>query len=79
VLSDDQVALLMARALEIEGYQLTVDLEQSLVIDAHGFSSSFETDPFKRHCLLEGLDDIALTLQYESQIIAYEQRSSACM
>jgi 3-isopropylmalate dehydratase small subunit len=55
---------------------LTVDLERRVVLDGRGFSSPFEIDDFRRHCLLEGLDDIALTLQSEPQIAAYEARRS---
>jgi len=72
VLSDEQVAELVRRAHEIEQYQLTVDLEQRLVHDAGGFSAPFAIEDFQRHCLLEGLDDIGLTLQHEPEITAYE-------
>ncbi|HSR68998.1 MAG TPA: 3-isopropylmalate dehydratase small subunit [Acidobacteriota bacterium] len=54
------------------GYRLTVDLEKCLVSDEEGLQWSFEVDPFRRQCLLEGLDDIALTLQHEDKISAYE-------
>jgi len=47
------------------------------VEDDRGFSVSFVLDDFSRHCLLEGLDDIALTQQYEPQIVAYEARRAA--
>lgn len=57
-----------------EGYQLTVDLEQKLVILPSGDSFAFEVDDFRRHCLLEGLDDIGLTLQHVDDIKAYEAR-----
>jgi len=55
------------------GYQLTVDLESQTITDAYDLSLSFEVDPFRRHCLLNGLDDIALTLEHEDKIAAYEQ------
>ncbi len=55
-------------------YRLTVDLQKQLISDEQGFSVEFEVDPFRRHCLLHGLDDIGLTMQYEAQIQAYEQR-----
>ena len=45
--------------------------------DDHGFSASFEIDEFTRHCLLEGLDDIGLTLKHEPEITAYEARHPA--
>jgi 3-isopropylmalate/(R)-2-methylmalate dehydratase small subunit len=74
VLKDDEVAELMLRARDIEGYQLTVDLERRIVADAQGFSVSFSIEDFQRRCLLEGLDDIGLTLQHEPEITAYETR-----
>jgi 3-isopropylmalate/(R)-2-methylmalate dehydratase small subunit len=55
------------------GYQLTVDLEACQVRDDDGLEVSFEVDAFRRQCLLEGLDDIALTLQHEDRITAFEQ------
>ena len=45
--------------------------------DGAGFHASFEMDDFRRRCLLEGLDDIALTIQHEAQIAAYEKRRNA--
>jgi 3-isopropylmalate/(R)-2-methylmalate dehydratase small subunit len=72
-LTDDEVAELMRRSQQ-EGYQLTVDLEQRKVYDDQGFSANFQIDDFVRHCLLNGLDDIGLTLQHESDIAAYEAR-----
>ena len=77
VLSDDQVDELMRRAASEAGYRLTVDLERCLVSDARGFRASFNIDDFRRHCLLEGLDDIGLTLQHEADIATHEaQRPS---
>jgi 3-isopropylmalate/(R)-2-methylmalate dehydratase small subunit len=71
-LTDDEVAELMRRAQDIDGYQITVDLEKCEVRDDDGFSAKFEIDDFVRHCLLNGLDDIGLTLQHEEQIATYE-------
>ena len=71
-LREEEVAELMRRTHEKDGYHLTVDLEQCEVYDDHGFCADFEIDDFVRHCLLEGLDDIGLTLQHESEIAAYE-------
>jgi len=73
-LSDDEVSEIMRRASEIEGYQITVDLQQSEVSDDRGFRAKFYLDEFVRHCLLNGLDDIGLTLQHEAEIAAYEAR-----
>ncbi|GAB6165232.1 3-isopropylmalate dehydratase small subunit [Thermostilla marina] len=64
---------LFRRAAEHSGYKLTVDLENCTISDAFELSLSFEVDEFRRHCLLNGLDDIALTLQHEDKITAYEK------
>ena len=74
VLPDAAVAELMTRAQDHAPYRLTIDLEQRIVSDEQGFSASFPIDDFRRHCLLEGLDDIGLTLQHEPEIAAYESR-----
>jgi len=71
-LRDDEVAGLIARAKEIDQYQLTIDLEQCAVHDEGDFRATFEVDEFVRHCLLNGLDDIGLTLQHEAEIAVYE-------
>jgi 3-isopropylmalate/(R)-2-methylmalate dehydratase small subunit len=73
-LSDSEVSELMRRASDIDGYQITVDLEQCEVRDDQDFRAKFAVDGFIRHCLLEGLDDIGLTLQHEAEITAYEGR-----
>lgn len=73
-LGEDEVAEVMRRAQEIDGYQLTVDLENCEVRDDQGFRAEFPVDKFVRHCLLNGLDDIGLTLQHEAEIAAYEER-----
>jgi len=73
-LNEEQVAEIMRHSKEIENYQLTVDLETSRVEDGRGFASSFAMDEFSRHCLLNGLDDIALTLQHEADIAVYEAK-----
>lgn len=73
-LGDEQVAELMRGAKEIDGYQLTVDLEALKVEDGKGFSATFAMDEFSRHCLLNGLDDIGLTLQHEADIASYEAK-----
>ena len=74
VLREEDVAELMRRAKDKHNYHLTVDLEQCQVSDDEGFSATFQMDDFVRQCLLEGLDDIGLTLQHEAEIVAYEQR-----
>ncbi|MBC8873652.1 MAG: 3-isopropylmalate dehydratase small subunit [Planctomycetes bacterium] len=57
-------------------YKLTVDLESRKITDEYGLSLEFQVDDFRRHCLLNGLDDIALTLQNEDKIAAYEAAHS---
>lgn len=73
-LDDAQVAEIMRRSLETVNYQLTIDLERLVVEDEQGFSATFKMDDFSRHCLLNGLDDIGLTLQQEAAIAAYEAK-----
>ena len=77
VLSESEVEELFRRTGDGQGYQVTVDLERRVVEDEQGFSASFVIDDFSRHCLMEGLDDIALTQQYEPQIAAYEAQRAA--
>ena len=76
-LSEDEVATLMKHAQEIDDYQVTIDLEKCEVRDEHGFRATFPIDAFVRHCLLNGLDDIGLTLQHEKDIAAYEVQHPA--
>jgi 3-isopropylmalate/(R)-2-methylmalate dehydratase small subunit len=71
-LNEQEVAEITRRSKEIADYQLTVDLETLRVEDKQGFSAAFTMDDFSRHCLLNGLDDIGLTLQHEAEIAAYE-------
>ena len=63
---------LVKKATENPGYELTVDLVEQEVRDDEGFRASFEVDPFRRDCLLEGLDQVALTLRKEDRIREYE-------
>jgi len=76
-LNESEVAELLRRAREVAGYELTVDLEQCEVSDDRGFRAKFPIDEFVRHCLLNGLDDIGLTLQHEQEIAAYEAQHLA--
>lgn len=73
-LPGEAVEELFRRTLAQEGYQLTVDLEACRLTDDQGLSYSFDIDPFRRECLLRGLDDIGLTLQLQDRIAAFEQR-----
>jgi len=77
VLSDAEVGRLMNRARARDGYEITVDLDARLVRDSAGFSAGFDIDDFQRDCLLNGLDDIGLTLQHEAEIAAYENNRRA--
>ena len=76
-LTADEAAELMQRAQQIDDYQLTIDLEKCEVHDDQGFRAKFPIDEFIRHCLLNGLDDIGLTLQREAEIVAYEAEHPA--
>ena len=71
-LPEPVVADLMARLQASPGASVTVDLEACTVSGPGDFHASFTVDPFRRHCLLNGLDDIALTLQHEAAITAFE-------
>ena len=73
-LTEDEVAELVKRSETIPAYELTVDLEKCKVTDDRGFSASFSLDETVRHRLLEGLDDIGLTMKHEAEIAAYEAR-----
>ena len=76
-LPDATVGELLHRAEREVGYRLTVDLEAQEVSDAHGLREPFTIDPFRRDCLLRGLDDIGLTLQHASDISGYEAQRPA--
>lgn len=74
VLSEEECGEIAKKALEIPDYAVTVDLEQKKVSDDCGFSASFVIDETVRHRLLEGLDDIGMTLQEVGAIAAYEAK-----
>ena len=75
-LSEPDVAHIMGQAKEIPGYQVTVDLENCVVTDSEGFSASFSVDEFRRYSMLNGLDNIGITLQEEDAIKAYEDKTA---
>ena len=77
VLDEKTVDRLFKEAEANEGYQLTVDLENQKVVTPSGEEIAFEVDDFRRHCLLNGLDDIGLTLQDADEIRAYEEKRRA--
>ena len=72
----EQVDALFQLVEAQDGYQLTVDLKSQAISDEAGLEYSFEVDPFRRDCLLKGLDDIGLTLAHEEKIRAYEEAHS---
>ncbi|QDV15007.1 3-isopropylmalate dehydratase small subunit [Rosistilla oblonga] len=72
VLSEEDIEELFRRTEQTEGYQLTVDLENNTISDGQGFDRTFEVEPSRRHNMLNGLDDIAMTLEHEAKISAYE-------
>ncbi len=76
-LSEAQVDDLFNRTAEHEGYKLNVDLENKTLSDDYGLSISFELDEHRRQFLLQGLDDIGLTLKHADEIAAYEERHAA--
>jgi 3-isopropylmalate/(R)-2-methylmalate dehydratase small subunit len=71
-LSEEQVEELLRKAQAVPGYRLTVSLEEQTVNDEQGFSAKFDVDPFRRYCLLEGLDDIGLTLRHAEELDKFE-------
>ena len=70
--SEEVADELFARVADRPGYQLTVDLANQEIKDEDGLSVPFEIDPFRKECLLVGLDDIGTTLQHEDRIAAFE-------
>ena len=74
ILSEEQVETLFHLAEENKPLTLTVDLDNMIIADGVRLSIPFELDDFRRNCLMNGLDDIGLTLQHEAEIVAYEQR-----
>jgi len=73
-LSEEQVAQLLSNAQTIANYQLTVNLADQTVTDSQGFKASFDIDPFRKFCLIEGLDDIGLTLRHAGALDAFEHQ-----
>ncbi|MSP78225.1 MAG: 3-isopropylmalate dehydratase small subunit [Dehalococcoidia bacterium] len=73
-LPEETVEKIMKNAESRPGYKLAVDLERGVIEDDHGFSAKFDIEPFRKYCLLNGLDDIGLTLQREDKITAFEKK-----
>jgi 3-isopropylmalate/(R)-2-methylmalate dehydratase small subunit len=77
-LPEEQIETIMEKAKATDasindGYKLSVSLEDNTVHDNSGFAASFAIDPFRRYCLLEGLDDIGLTLRHEAALDQFER------
>ena len=77
-LPEAQVDELFRRTEQTEGYRLTVNLENQTITETNaapgGLQIFFTVDPFRRECLLKGLDEIGLSLRFQDQIAAYEQQ-----
>ena len=76
VLPQDQVKVLMSDAEKGANSLIEVDLENQTIASSDGTVFTFDVDPFKKHCLLNGLDDIGLTMEKETDITAYEAKAS---
>jgi 3-isopropylmalate/(R)-2-methylmalate dehydratase small subunit len=76
VLPQEQVDLLMSDAEKGANARMTVDLENQLITTSDGVEIPFEVDAFRKHCLLNGLDDIGLTLEKKASIDAFETRAA---
>ena len=72
VLPEAQVAQLFAEALAFPGYKLTVDLQRQVIVKAQGEEIPFPVEEFRKYCLINGLDDIGLTLRHAEKIKAFE-------
>ncbi len=77
VLDEATVGELFREVWAEEGCRLTVDLENQTIARADGRTIAFDIEPFRKHCLLQGLDEIGLTLQHADEIRAYERRRKA--
>ena len=73
-LTEAEVDTLLKNAQQIPDYQLTVSLEAQTVTDGRGFTATFEIDPFRKFCLIEGLDDIGLTLRHAAALDTFETK-----
>lgn len=78
-LPEETIRVIMDNAVNLKGYELTIDLENKKIGDGKDVSVEFDVDPFRRYCLLNGLDDIGLTLQYADDIAEYEAKRPVWM
>lgn len=74
VLNEKDLEYLFESTLNFNDYMLNIDLEKNLLADNKGFKISFDIDSFRKKCLLEGLDDISLTLEHSEKIDKYEKK-----
>src|SRR5580698_3750369 len=76
-LPEADVQTLMERSEKNPAHKITINLEAQTITDDEGFNGTFEIDPFRKYCLLNGLDDIGLTLRHEAQLDTYESKHDA--
>ena len=77
VLSEAQVDQLFNEVFAFPGYQLTIDLERQVIVKPQGEEIPFEVNAFRKYCLINGLDDIGLTLRHKDKIEAFEKERLA--
>ena len=77
VLPEARVSELLRFLLELPGAEISVDLAAQTVTGPDGKVETFDVDPFRKECLLQGLDDVTLTLQFDGEIAAFEARHKA--
>jgi len=73
-LTDEEVETLLARSTANPEHRITINLEAQTVTDEEGFSAHFDIDPFRKYCLLNGLDDIGLTLRHADELTRFEAK-----
>jgi 3-isopropylmalate/(R)-2-methylmalate dehydratase small subunit len=76
-LTEAEVQTLLERSTANPKHEITINLEAQTVTDTEGFTAHFDIDPFRKYCLLNGLDDIGLTLRHESELDSYESKHNA--
>jgi 3-isopropylmalate/(R)-2-methylmalate dehydratase small subunit len=76
-LPEADVELLTHRSATNPAHKITINLEAQTITDDQGFSGKFEIDPFRKYCLLNGLDDIGLTLRHAAELDTYESKHNA--
>jgi 3-isopropylmalate/(R)-2-methylmalate dehydratase small subunit len=73
-LTDEEVKTLLERSTANPQHKITINLEKQTVTDELGFNAHFDIDPFRKYCLLNGLDDIGLTLRHEKELDSFEKK-----